>query len=79
VWVVSASKGKVYLAGSVHMLRPSDHPLPEEFARAYDSSEKVVFEVLPNEMEKKENAENFLRASVYNDGTSLRDHISPAA
>jgi len=30
-------------------------------------------------MEKTENMEKFMRASVYGDGTTLRDHISPEA
>jgi hypothetical protein len=31
VWVVRSSKANVYLAGSFHMLRASDYPLPAEF------------------------------------------------
>jgi len=31
VWVVSSSRANVYLAGSFHVLRASDYPLPAEF------------------------------------------------
>lgn len=75
VWMVKAGKGTVYLAGSVHLLRSSDHPLPAEFFRAYDNSRRIVFEVMPGEMEKTENMERYLRASVYGDGKTLREHL----
>jgi len=77
VWMVKAGKATVYLAGSVHLLRPEDHPLPAEFFRAYDNSRRIVFEVMPGEMERPENTEKYLRASVYSDGTTLREHIPP--
>lgn len=79
VWAVSSPKATVYFAGSFHMLRASDHPLPAEFFIAYQDSRKIIFEVPPGEMEKPENAEKFLRASVYSDGTTLREHITSEA
>jgi len=77
--VVKSGNTSVYLAGSIHMLRASDHPLPAEFFRAYENSRHIIFETSPGEMEKTENMEKFIRASVYSDGTTLRDHISPEA
>lgn len=79
VWVVKSGNTAVYLAGSIHMLRASDYPLPAEFFRAYENSGQIIFETSPGEMEKTENMEKFIRASVYSDGTTLRDHISPEA
>lgn len=79
VWMVKSGNATVYLAGSIHMLRASDHPLPAEFFRAYENSRQIIFETLPGEMEKTENMEKFMRASVYSDGTTLRDHISQEA
>ncbi|HPD56375.1 MAG TPA: TraB/GumN family protein [Smithellaceae bacterium] len=75
VWMVRAGKATVYLAGSVHLLRSADHPLPAEFFRAYDNSRRIVFEVMPGEMERPENMEKYLRASVYSDGKTLREHL----
>jgi uncharacterized protein YbaP (TraB family) len=79
VWVASSSKAKVYLAGSFHMLRASDYPLPVEFFRAYKDSRKIIFEVPPGETESPEYMGKFLSESIYNDGTTLRDHISSKA
>ena len=71
VWVARSSKATVYLAGSFHMLRASDYPLPAEFFRAYDDSRKIIFEVPPGEAESPEYMGKFLSLAIYNDGTTL--------
>ncbi|MCX5849325.1 MAG: TraB/GumN family protein [Deltaproteobacteria bacterium] len=79
VWVARSSKANVYLAGSFHMLRASDYPLPAEFFTAYQNSRKIIFEVPPGDMENPEYMGKFLSQAIYNDGTTLKDHISSAA
>ena len=79
VWVARSSKATVYLAGSFHMLRASDYPLPAEFFRAYNDSRKIIFEVPPGETESPEYMERFLSLATYNDGTTLKEHITTAA
>ena len=79
VWVVRFSNATVYLAGSFHMLRASDYPLPVEFFRAYKDSRKIIFEVPPGETESPEYMERFLSLAIYNDGTTLKEHITTAA
>jgi uncharacterized protein YbaP (TraB family) len=76
VWVASSSKAKVYFAGSFHMLRDSDYPLPAEFFKAYENSSKIVFEVPLGE---ESSMINILGMAIYSDGTTLKDHISKAA
>ena len=79
VWVARSSKVTVYLAGSFHMLRASDYPLPAEFIRAYNDSRKIIFEVPPGEAESPEYMGKFLSLAIYNDGTTLKEHITTAA
>ena len=79
VWVVRSSKANVYLAGSFHMMRASDYPLPAEFFTAYQDSRKIIFEVPPGETESPEHMGKFLNLAIYNDGTTLKEHISSAA
>ena len=79
VWVARSSKATVYLAGSFHMLRASDYPLPAEFFRAYNDSRKIIFEVPPGETESPEYMGKFLSLAIYNDGTTLKEHITTAA
>ena len=79
VWVARSSKSTVYLAGSFHILRASDYPLPAEFLRAYKDSRKIIFEVPPGETGSPEYMEKFLSLAIYNDGTTLKEHITTAA
>jgi uncharacterized protein YbaP (TraB family) len=79
VWVASSTRATVYLAGSFHVLRASDYPLPAEFFRAYNDSRKIIFEVPPGETESPEYIGKFLSMAIYNDGTTLKEHITTAA
>ena len=44
VWKLDADNGSFYLAGSCHVLRKSDYPLPKEFESAYAAADQVIFE-----------------------------------
>ncbi|MCP5344070.1 MAG: TraB/GumN family protein [Pseudomonadales bacterium] len=44
VWQVSSEDNTIYLGGTVHLLRPSDFPLPEPFETAYQRSDELYFE-----------------------------------
>ena len=44
VWKLDTDNGSFYLAGSCHVLRKSDYPLPEEFESAYAAADQVIFE-----------------------------------
>jgi len=79
VWVVKSTTSTVYLAGSCHVLRSSDHPLPAEFFSAYVDSRKVVLEASIADMAKPEYLGKLLLAATYNDGTTLKQHLSPQA
>ncbi len=44
VWKLASGSNKFYIAGSCHILRKSDYPLPEEFEFAYENVDQVIFE-----------------------------------
>ena len=79
VWVVKSPQSTVYLAGSCHVLRASDHPLPAEFLSAYQDSRKIIFEAPLNDMEKPEYLGKLMLAATYSDGTTLKQHLSSQA
>lgn len=79
VWVVVSPKTTIYLAGSCHVLRASDYPLPDEFSLAYQDSRKIVFEAPQDEMAGPAFQEKMLRISIYDDGTTLKQHLTPEA
>ena len=53
VWRVSRGGSTLYLAGSVHLLRERDFPLPEEFDRAFSLSSVLVLEADIAEMQNE--------------------------
>ena len=79
VWIVKSAKSTVYLAGSCHVLRASDYPLPAEFLAAYQDSRQIIFEAPLSDMEKPEYLQKLIFAATYSDGTTLRQHLSPQA
>lgn len=44
VWLVEHGDNQLFLAGTVHVLRPADYPLPAAFDEAYSQSQILVFE-----------------------------------
>ncbi len=44
VWRIEKDGRWLYLAGSIHILRAADYPLPEAFETAYRSADRLVFE-----------------------------------
>lgn len=78
VWSVKGAKATVYLAGSCHVLRASDHPLPAPFETAYADSRKIIFEAPPGDLEAAEYMQKLMTIALYPDGTTLRQHLTPA-
>lgn len=44
VWKITKGSHSIYLGGTVHILKKSDYPLPQEFDIAYNNSDEVYFE-----------------------------------
>jgi hypothetical protein len=79
VWKVQKGARVLYVGATCHILRPSDYPLPPEFERAYQSCDALVFETDIASLEDPATQQKLLAESVYQDGTTIRDHLSPAA
>lgn len=45
LWRIEGSQSTIYLAGSVHILKPSLYPLPSAFSEAFDAADALVVEV----------------------------------
>lgn len=45
LWQLEGIENRVYLLGSVHLLRASDYPLPAEIYAAYEDAEALVMEL----------------------------------
>ena len=45
VWVAEGDTNRVFLLGSIHVLREQDHPLPDIVEDVYDEAERLVMEI----------------------------------
>jgi uncharacterized protein YbaP (TraB family) len=79
VWRVTDGESTVYLGGTVHLLRPEDYPLPEEFDQAYEGSSEVFFETDISSMNDLSVQAQMLQQLTYSDGRTLKDVLDTQA
>lgn len=75
IWKISDADSTVFLAGSIHLLREKDLPLPGAFDRVYAESEEVVFEIDMASMTRPETAEEMRRLGSLPAGETLPDRL----
>jgi uncharacterized protein YbaP (TraB family) len=73
LWRVDGNANAIYLLGSIHLLRPEDHPLPRAIDAAYEEAEVVVMELDMDDLDPARTQAAFNSAGVMTDGTTLRD------
>ena len=79
VWRVSDGNNSVYLGGTVHLLRPGDYPLPEEYEQAYQGSSELYFETDISSMSDLSVQAQMLQQLTYSDGRTLKTVLSEDA
>jgi uncharacterized protein YbaP (TraB family) len=76
VWQVSKDGKYFYLGGTVHLLRPDDHPLPDEFHIAYKNSDQLIFETDINSANRPEIQQKMLAAMTEPGGAVLSQKVN---
>jgi uncharacterized protein len=76
LWKVQLHKSVTYIGGTCHVLRKMDYPLPEEFVKAYEDSDVIVFETQLEELNTPKIQEMIIRKGIYNDELSLDKVLS---
>ncbi len=72
-WKVEGGKNKVYLLGSIHVADARLYPFNHEILEAYKTSDVVGFEI---DTSDEADYNKFVDLTLYNDNSSLKDHIS---
>jgi len=77
IWRVTGKDGgaTVLLAGSIHLLREEDHPLPALFEQAYRQSDELVLEIASGE--DPESEAKSLRRGMYGREGKISDDLTP--
>lgn len=79
LWKVSGAQGSaVYLLGSFHLLKPSDYPVSADVDAAFSASQRLLFELSPEEMDSPALASQMLQAALRRDGRQLKDDLDDA-
>lgn len=76
VWVVESATTKLYLCGTIHLLRSQDFPLPEAYETAYADARRLVFELPPGVAHDPQLAVKMRTAGTYPDDQSLSKKVS---
>lgn len=78
VWVLRGENNTVYLAGSIHLLRPDDAQLPEAFERAYADAEAVVMEIDLDDLDEAQIQRWMIERGTFPEGQTLRQVLGEA-
>ena len=79
VWKLDSDSGSFYLAGSCHVLRKSDYPLPEEFESAYENVDQVIFETDIDGLMSPDNQLLLISKGMYTGDDTLEKKLSKKA
>ena len=71
LWELHGKHNTVYILGSIHVLRPTDYPLPPAVIGAYANAKSLVMEVSPDELESEQIQTELLSSAQLPDGKSL--------
>lgn len=77
VWKISNDQHAIYIAGTIHVLRPQDYPLPAAFDLAYLLSDRIVFETDVSKASSSSFAEKLNEYFAYRNNLTLRSAITP--
>jgi uncharacterized protein YbaP (TraB family) len=73
LWELHGKHNTVYLLGSIHVLRPSDYPLPQVVLEAYRDAKSVLMEVNLQEISSERVQAEMLGSAVLPEGKTLPD------
>jgi uncharacterized protein YbaP (TraB family) len=73
LWEVKSGENTVYMLGSIHVASNDIYPFSNSLWKAYNDSETLILEA---DIYNEEELQEMTMLAFYNDGTSLKDHVS---
>lgn len=77
LYEITKGDQKIYLGGTIHVLRNSDYPLPAEFEQAYDNAKILVLETDMKKASSPEFGQQMAQAFMYSGGKNLSQDLQP--
>lgn len=78
MWQINGASNRIYLLGSVHVLRQQDHPIPTAIDKAYEDAEILIMEVDVDDLDPIEMAGMVNELGVIKDGGTLQEIMGPS-
>ena len=81
VWVADGGDkgGRLFLCGTIHILREDDYPLAPGYEAAYMYSDKIVLELPPGAASGPELSRKMAQIGMYSADAALEANVSPEA
>ena len=76
LWQVSKNGNKLFLGGTIHLLKKEDYPLPVEFGAAFKKSDKLVFETDIEKIQTPEFGKKMAQMFTFPPGKSLKEALN---
>jgi uncharacterized protein YbaP (TraB family) len=73
IWELQGRGGSVLLLGSIHMMRESDYPLPDNVIAAYRQADQLIMELDMDDLDPLLAQSLITSMGMLDDGRSLRD------
>ncbi len=77
LYEITKGDQKIYLGGTIHVLRNSDYPLPDEFEQAYEQARVLVLETDMKKASSPEFGQQMAQAFMYSGGKKLAQDLQP--
>ena len=78
MWQINGASNRIYLLGSVHVLRQQDYPIPTAIEKAYQDAEILIMEIDVDDLDPIEMAGIVNELGVIKDGSTLQEIMGPS-
>ncbi len=75
MWLIEGESNRIYVLGSVHLLRSQDHPLPAVMEEAYQDAEALIMELDMDDLDPVALQADTNRLGMLEEGVTLEDVI----
>jgi uncharacterized protein YbaP (TraB family) len=76
LWKIESGESKVYLLGSIHMMKEEQYPLAQAIEDAFEASDGIVFEADIDSLQDPARQMELMTKGIYAEGDSLKHKIS---
>lgn len=77
LWEIEGERNRIFLLGSIHLLREKDHPLPKAIYVAYDEAETLIMELDMDDIDPVATQKMTNELGLIENGGKLSDLLGP--